>query len=251
MINAFYSAVSGSKSLQSSLDVSANNIANANTAGYQAQQTNFADLVYTGISSPEDGAASIKTGNGVRVSAISTVLGAGAIEETGREYDFAILGEGYFGVSDSSGNTYYTRNGNFYLDTTGEDNYLVTANGDRVLDADLAPITVADLTAPAEEAAASGEESDTSEAITPGVFAFANPYALLRDGNGRLSASAASGEGQADSSIKVKGGVLESSNVDMVQEMSDMMQAQRSFQFSAKLIQAADELENIANSLRS
>ncbi|MPN33920.1 Flagellar hook protein FlgE [bioreactor metagenome] len=94
-------------------------------------------------------------------------------------------------------------------------------------------------------------ENMLTQAELPGVFTFINPAALTRDGNGRLSATGASGEAVADPNAKVISGALEGSNVDIARELTDLLSAQRGFELSAKVIQTADELENIANNLRS
>lgn len=245
MINAFYSGLSGTKSLQSSLDVSANNIANVNTAGYKAQQTNFSDLIYTGMS----GENTIQIGNGVKVADVSSLMSQGRIEETGRQYDFAILGAGYFAVRDASGKVSYTRDGNFSVNDTGEVVCLVTKSGEQVLDINLEPVVIPLASAENTEDSPEGE-STAAEKGVPGVFVFANPEGLDLSGGGKLTPTNISGEAQADKSSILAKGVLEVSNVDLVTEMTNMMEVQRGFQFSAKLIQTADELENIANTLR-
>jgi len=248
MINAFYSGVAGSKSYQTSLNVTANNIANVNTAGYQSQQTNFADLIYTGIAPTTGEDPAIAFGSGTKVASVATNLKPGTFTPTGRRYDYMIGGDGYFAVMDSGGNTYYTKNGNFHLDATGT--YLLTANGERVLDANLSPLDLSAAGAETYSADTAGAEDMISQAELPGVFTFTNPAALTREGNGLLSATGALRKAEADSSSKVISGALEGSNVDIAQDLSDLLVAQRGFEFSAKVIQTADELENIANNLR-
>lgn len=249
MIKAFYSGVAGSKSYQTSLNVTANNIANVNTAGYQSQQTNFADLVYTGITPTVEGGPAIASGNGTKAASVTTNLKTGAFTPTGRRYDYMIEGNGYFAVLDPGGNTYYTKNGNFYLDSTGA--YLLTANGEQVLNAALSPLNLSVDRAKTDYTDMAETENMLTQAELPGVFTFINPAALTRDGNGRLSATGASGEAVADPNAKVISGALEGSNVDIARELTDLLSAQRGFELSAKVIQTADELENIANNLRS
>ncbi len=242
MISAFYSGVSGAKSAQAGLDVNANNIANVNTTGYKAQQTGFSDLLYIETSAQNP----VQIGSGVKVSAVSSFLDTGSIQQTGAEYDFAILGEGYFCVRGNDNNIYYTRNGNFNLQEQDGTTYLVTASGEQVLNSQQSPVTLS--------AASDSESAEASETATVGidigVFTFNNPYALTRNGYGLFSANAQSGAAEVDAESYVVQGAIEGSNVDLTCELTDMMQAQRSFQMSVKLIQTADELENIANNLR-
>ena len=258
MINAFYSAVSGMTSFQNKLNVSANNMANINTPGFKEQISAFSDLNYSEVYITKDTQKDIKSGNGVRLSDASSVLDQGSINQTGRTLDAAIEGDGYFKVQDSNGNEYYTRDGNFQVKTSSDGNYLVTANGDSVLDDNSQPITISGqatniiFSANNSVAASATDSTDTTAAqiVGIGVYTFSNPYALVRDGDSRLSESQSSGTGMVLTGAKVKQGSLESSNVDMAGEMTNMLMAQRGFSLNSKVIQTADELENIANTLR-
>ena len=245
MINAFYNGLSGAKSFQGSLDIKANNISNVYTAGYKTQEVAFSDLIYSDISTKNSN-GQLKIGNGVKLSGMSSQLSQGTIEETGKKYDFTIMGQGYFAVRSADDQLYYTRNGNFHIEEKDGDTYLLTANGDNVLDGELSPLTIKDVANDNPD-----ENSDISnEAGELAVFTFKNPNSLTREGYGRLSANDLSGQAEILDKANIIQGVLEGSNVDMVKEMTDMMEAQRGFQFSTKLIQTADELENIANTLR-
>lgn len=261
MINAFYNSVSGAKSAQTRLDITANNIANSNTAGFKAQQASFTDLIYTSLTDNDEAHPSLKAGNGVKISGISSLLDQGTLQSTERPFDLAIIGDGYFAVGDEKGNISYTRAGNFCLQKNGEDNYLMTGGGDYVLNSDLSPIIIADLgqdirftTGTDEDLAASGLDSETESAafqsVNIGIFKFDNPYALTLDGYGKLSPSAASGEAELFAGAEIRQGVLEGSNVDIAEQMSVLIKAQRGFQFNSKIIQAVDEMEGIANNLR-
>lgn len=261
MINAFYSSVTGAKSAQTRLDITANNIANANTVGFKAQQAAFTDLVYTNLTNNDEAAASLKAGNGVKISGASSLLDQGNVEYTHRPFDLAIIGDGYFAVGDNKGNISYTRTGGFCLQKNGEDNYLMTSGGDYVLNSDLSPIIIADpskdiqfTTATDEEVLTFDADSATASAnlqtVNIGIFSFANPYALSLDGYGKLFPTAASGEAELLSEAEIRQGALEGSNVDISQQMSELIKAQRGFQLNSKVIQAVDEMEALANSLR-
>lgn len=250
MINAFYSGMSGAKSFQTRLNVSANNMANANTAGYESQQATFTDLMYTNLTGADGAPATLQTGNGVRASDISSALTKGTIEQTGRNEDIALLGDGYFCVQDAQGNRFFTRSGNFHFEINQDQRYLMTANGDSVLDENLIPVKVPADAQNTRFGGPSTAPAGEDGMINLAVIAFSNPYGLSRDGYGRMAATAASGVGALALGTTAQQGALEGSNVDLVTEMSDMMQAQRGFQFSTKILQTADEMENVINSLR-
>jgi len=261
MINAFYSGITGAKSAQTRLDITANNIANANTAGFKAQQAAFTDLIYTNLTKNDAASPSLKAGNGVKISAASSLLDQGNLEYTERSFDIAIIGDGYFAVGDNEGNISYTRAGNFCLQKNGEDYYLMTSSGDYVLNSKLSPIIIADsgkeiqfTESTDEEALASGLDAEAealnSQIINIGIFKFDNPHALSLEGYGKLSPNAASGEAELFAEAQIRQGALEGSNVDIAEQMSDLIKAQRGFQFSSKVIQVVDEMEGLANSLR-
>jgi len=251
MINAFYTGIAGAQAYQTMLDITANNIANTNTAGYKAQQAVFLDLLYNS----KDGATEpLAIGSGVKIGDIVPDMAGGAIEFTGNPYDFAILGDGYFAVQDAAGETAYTRVGNFRLSEDETNYYLVTADGDAVLDTQMQPITISKEEQPnflfAGPAAADMETADDEAIIRLAICRFANPSGLLMEGMGKVSATEASGAGIINDKGAVIQGALESSNVDLSTEMVNLIQAQRGFQLASKVIQTADELENIANTLR-
>lgn len=250
MINAFYAATSGAKSFQNSLNVSANNIANANTTGFKSQTATFSDLMYTNMDGAEDQPQNLQMGNGVKISDVSSMLEQGAIEETGRTLDVAIQGDGYICIRDTADNTYFTRVGNFQIASYKDNNYLVTANGDFVLNDKFEKIIISQPVESITFGAPSSKEKLDASSINLGIVSFTNPYALSTDGYGRLQATAASGEGQLLEDAKISQKALEHSNVDMANEMTKLITAQRGFQFSSKIIQVSDELEQMANMLR-
>lgn len=230
MINAFYTAKSGASSFQSSLDVTANNIANANTQGYKAQSAVFSELVGT-----DDSGALV--GSGSRMSAVNRDLSQGAPNQTGGWMDAAIVGEGFFAVMDADGAVYYTRCGSFTLSNENGENYLVTHSGEYVLDADNSKIKVE-----------RGFEADSL--YKAALYAFDNPEALTLDGGGRYIANARSGAARPDGNSTLLIGAQERSNVDLLTEMTNMMTAQRNLQYNIKMVQTAEEIEQTVNNLR-
>lgn len=245
MINAFYSATSGAVSYQNKLNVTANNLANVGTTGFKAQRATFTDLLYTGIPSAEN---RLQMGNGVKIGDISPGISPGSIVETGRSLDLSIEGEGYFCVRDAAGNNYYTRAGAFQISTDTTEGYIVTSNGDFLLDETLLPISITD--GADQTSFSTSSIGGTDNRIQPAVFEFDNPYALIFEGQGRLSATGASGEGRISYDSKIRRGTLEASNVDTASEMTGLLLSQRGFQFCARITQAVDEMEKTANSLR-
>jgi flagellar basal-body rod protein FlgG len=232
MINGFYTAKSGMKGFQTSLNVTANNIANVNTQGFKAKTTAFSELIAT------SGGDGISVGNGSRVSAINTDDSQGAYRQTGGNLDVMISGLGYFAVENADGSVSYTRSGSFSVSNEADGNYLVTASGEYVLGNGNARIKVTGALS----------ENSLSEVA---VYRFDNPGGLVSEGGGKLRASANSGEAVIDTESKLSYRAEELSNVDLISEMTRMITAERGFQYNAKMLQTADELEQTVNNLRS
>ncbi len=232
MINGFYAAKSGVKAFQTSLDVTANNMANVNTQGYKAQSASFTDLVYTSAQGAE-----FTAGNGVRLSATSLQSEQGGLMQDG-ERSVAIQGEGFFAIENAQGDTVYTRSGGFALSIEGQESYLVSSDGGYVLDQNDQRITV--------------DEGGMHAAIQQAaLYSFSNPDALMALGNSQYAATEASGEPAYDNASQMVDSAYELSNVDMTQEMTRMMLAQRGVQFNLRMLQTADELEQVVNNLRT
>lgn len=232
MINGFYAAKSGVKVFQSSLDITANNIANTNTEGYKAQTASFTDLMYTSAQG-----ADFLVGNGARLSATDLNTAQGGLSPDG-ERSVAVEGEGFFAIEGAQGNTEYTRAGGFALSAEGNGIYLVTPDGGYVLDANNRRITVTggDIQAAIHQA---------------GLFTFPNPDALTALGDSRYAQTNASGQAVRDNASQIRESALELSNVDLTLEMTHMMMAQRGVQFNLRMLQTADELEQVVNNLRT
>ncbi len=226
MIRGFYAAGSGLIGQQKALDNAANNLANMNTTGYKKQRVSFSELLYNNVKEAQ-------TGNGVRTAGVETTHTPGGYRETGNPLDFAVVSDGFFGVLTRDGSVKYTRDGSFHLSSEADGSYLTTADGDYVLDRNSRKIIL--------------DGEDITDRI--GVFSFANSGGLTREGNNMFSPSENSG-GRRVTDGTVVNGYLESSNVELAGEMSDLISIQKSFQFNAKMLQTADEIENIINSLR-
>ncbi|MEA4831980.1 MAG: flagellar hook-basal body protein [Oscillospiraceae bacterium] len=233
MINGFYSARSGAIGSQNSLDITANNIANVNTQGYKTQRAVFSELMSTTVNGSD-----ISVGNGSRVSAVNRDTENGAPANMGLTLDAAIHGDGYFAVKGYDGEISYTRCGNFLLSEENGANYLVTSSGEYILGADGGKIKVEN-----------GSESDSI--YKAALYRFDNPEAMMLLGGGKYAVSENSGEAIPDSESEITVHTEEQSNVEIISEMTDMIRAQRSFQYNIKMVQTADEIEQTVNSLRN
>ena len=232
MIRGFYTAGSGLACQQSALDNAANNIANVSTTGFKKQSVRFSELLYSSIGAQDGGAQNLRVGNGARVSELFTNQARAGLIYTGNGLDFALGSGGYFGVITSEG-VRYTRDGNFAVSHEPTGDYLVTAGGGYVMGTD------------------GGRISLDGEGLQGriGVFGFPNPSGLAKSGGNLFEATAESGEAFAAQG-DICAGFLEISNVDLVGEMADLIAIQKAYQFNAKMLQTADEIENITNNLR-
>lgn len=263
-IQTLYTAATGMTSLQTKLDVIANNLANVETTGFKRDRANFEDLFYhheklpgTQDSSGQLTAVGTQIGLGSRVSSTQSDFTQGAFKETGRELDVAIEGKGFFQVQDPSGRTYYTRAGNLSLNRDGA-MVMGSASTGRLLQP---PITVPQ---DAMEIAISADgivsvRQSTSQNLSQigqiELATFVNPEGLLKLGENLYAETDASGApilanpGQ-DGMGQVQQNMLEASNVEPVQELIDLITTQRSFEMNSQTIKAGDELMQTVANLR-
>ena len=242
MIQGFYSAVVGAQQQMRRMDVQGNNIANVNTNGYRAQAASFESLMY-GMLDGIDG-SQLPRGSGAYLSATGTNPDSGSLNQTGRDLDYAILGNGYFALYDpATGETSYTRDGAFTMaafqvqDTTAEGGvrtayYLSDGEGRQVLDAARRPIPV----------------TDSTEKLPIGVFSIQYEDGLQRADSSRFLAGQKNGAITAVDT-PIRQGVLEESNVDLATELTQVIEAQRSYSYVLKMVQTADEVESTVNGL--
>jgi flagellar basal-body rod protein FlgG len=258
MIGALYTAASGMNAQQLNVDTVSNNLANVNTTGYKRQRAEFQDLLYAQLSSPDTKAPlTIQVGHGVRTSAMQRMFDSGPIMPTGNDLDLAIDGNGFFRVKARGGAEFFTRDGAFRLDGFGR---LVTSNG-YIVQGDAGAIQV-----PPDAQKISIAEDGTVEYVDPvtgsrnvaGVISlasFPNPAGLEAIGQNMFAQTTASGEaskgqpGSANLGI-IRQGALEGSNVEVVQEMVNLIVAQRAYEISSKAVQSADEMAGMANNVR-
>lgn len=261
-MKAMWSAASGMKSLQLKIDTISNNLANVNTTGFKKQRVEFKDLLYEKIQSNQlvdgDGRpTSIQIGQGVMTSSTTRSFLGGNMESTDNDLDVAISGKGFFAVVDEKGTTRYTRDGSFKLSVNDTTSTLVNSDGYKIqgLDGNIElGENVADI-----EISKNGEITvtrTTGEKEIVGtlvLYNFANPEGLESIGTNLYADTAASGipvsNEEADMG-EIWQGFLESSNVQVVDEMISMITAQRAYEINSKTIQTGDKLLELANNLR-
>lgn len=261
MIRSLHTAATGMEAQQLNMDVIAHNLANVNTTGFKRSRVDFQDLLYQTMrmagASQAQGMqipTGIQVGLGTRTASVQKLFAQGDFQQTGNDFDMVIEGTGFFQVMLPSGSLAYTRDGAFKPDGQGR---LVTSDGYPVQPEISIPAGAQDI--------AIGEDGTVSARL-PGqnapqelgsiqLVSFANPAGLESLGRNLLGQTDASGEpipgtpGQEGLGT-LSQGYVEMSNVKVVEEMVNMILAQRAYEVNSKSIQAADEMLNIANQLR-
>ncbi|WP_369361621.1 flagellar basal body rod protein FlgG [Priestia megaterium] len=265
MLRSMYLGISGMKNFQTKLDVLGNNIANVNTYGYKKGRTTFQDLVsqqVAGATAPganRGGVNAKQVGLGSQIGTVDTVQTAGSIQSTGRPLDLAISGDGYFIVGNSGTqnngtvtNPMYTRAGNFYLDRNGA---LVTGSGLYLQSSTNQKIVIP----PNSQSYGIGSDGSVNYIDNTGVSRvagtiklakFANNEGLQKVGGnlfadtpnaGLVTTPANITPGNSGTGTLVSS-ALEMSNVDLSEEFTDMIVAQRGFQANTRIITTSDEI---------
>ncbi|MZP29541.1 flagellar basal-body rod protein FlgG [Heliobacterium undosum] len=257
MMRALYSSATGMIAQQLNMDTISNNLANVNTNGYKKSRAEFQDLLYSTVrAATAQVPTGMQVGAGVRPSSITTITSGGNMVQTDNPYDMAITGQGYFRLTNPNNDAvpYYTRDGSFKLDSEG---YLVNADGFRLDGFDPLPEGATELDINSDGMISykdvNGERVDTGQRIQ--LYTFPNPAGLNREGRNLLTQSTASGEAAGgDAGVDGRGTIaqryLESSNVQVVDEMVAMITAQRAYEVNTKAIQTSDEMLGQANSLK-
>lgn len=255
---------------QVNVDTIANNLSNVNTHGYKTQVNEFKTLLYqtlqtrTTTANGERKPTSAQVGLGTRNSAITSIFREGNLISSDKTTAFAIDGKGFFAVRGEDGNTYYTRNGNLEFSLATNGNMLSTSDGLPVLDNQGRPIILPDqyilsrVTVTKDGDVCYPDEKSNPQplGITIGIFQFNNPNGLDRLEDSLYRQTAASGQPinefnnpNVEKSDIIQG-YLEGSNVQVVDEMVNMIVAQRAYELNSKAITASDEMLQQANNLR-
>jgi flagellar basal-body rod protein FlgG len=256
---SLYSAATGMEAQQLNLNTIANNLANVNTPGFKRSKIEFQDLLYQKprASGTDSGGGNlvptgIEVGNGSRVAATSKVFTQGQLTNTGGKLDLAIQGDGFFEVQRADGTIGYTRDGSFKLNAQGQ---VVTIDGFPVLSG-FQNIPAGSEVTISEDGNATVQSSNGSQTFRLTTTRFANPSGLRSLGGNLYEETAASGTpetgnpGEQGFGRTIQG-YIETSNVNIVEEMVNLIIAQRAYEINSKSIQTSDEmLQNIANMKR-
>jgi flagellar basal-body rod protein FlgG len=255
-------ASTGMMAQQLNVEVISNNIANINTTAFKRGRPEFEDLMYQterrrGTQTSDDGTVlptGVEIGLGVRSAAVHRINTTGNLTSTGNELDVAIEGRGYFNVRLPGGDTAYTRAGNFKLSPEGT---IVTSDGNTVLP---------EITVPQGTTEIAIDRTGVVQATIPGqtkpralgqltMSVFVNESGLEALGDNLMRSTAASGDpqdglaGQAGyGNLRQK--YLESSNVNVVQEITDLISAQRAYEMNAKVVEAGDQMSSTLTNMR-
>ena len=263
MVRSLWSAATGMNGQQSNIDAISHNLSNVNTTGYKQQRVEFEDLIYqnkklAGTPATEDTVTpvGVQMGCGVKVGATQRIMNQGSLQNTGVDTDVAIVGEGFFRVQQYDGSYAYTRDGSFKVDSQGQ---LVTNNGLRVMPEIILPegydVSTLNITQSGRVSVKVNGGNDPVEVGQLELYRFPNAVGLKAEGDNLFKVSNASGqpipgrpgsEGFGD----VRHKFLEMSNVSVVNEMVQMIVAQRAYEFNSKAIQTSDTMLSTAVNLK-
>lgn len=256
--SALHVARTGLEAQDARMRVIANNLANVSTTGFKRDRANFATLAYQDArvagqqSSGETVyATGLNLGTGVSVQSTTRVETQGTLSSTGNSFDIALDGDGYFQVQLPGGQLGYTRAGNF---TRSSEGALVTSQGYPVLPAIAIPegATAVSISEDGSVSVTVGTSGEANQIGQITVASFANPGGLQARGDNFMVETGASGTAQIGIAGdggrgKIRQGMLEGSNVNVVEELVDMIEAQRAYEINSKMISAVDEMLRNAN----
>jgi flagellar basal-body rod protein FlgG len=259
MIRAMWAAASGMTAQQLSIDVIANNLANVNTTGFKRSRADFQDLMYqtmrqAGATTATGGQVpcGIQVGMGTKPVAVQKIFNQGDYTETRNDLDWAIEGKGFFKIL-SNNEELYTRAGAFKLDRSG---YVCTSDGDRLQPEFVVPQGTTTVSIDSGGAiTATGYDGSQLATSQLQIYDFPNTGGLFAVGRGLYRPTEASGEAVAGQPAQngfgtMAQGFLEMSNVSVVEEMVQMIVGQRAYEANSKAIQTADEMLQMANTVR-
>jgi flagellar basal-body rod protein FlgG len=262
MIRALYSAASGMIAQQLNVDNIANNLANANTAGYKMRRAQFQDLLYQNMVQPGSSAGQqtviptgLQLGLGTRAASNEIIFTQGSFSQTDNPLDVVIQGNGFFQVRRTTGDLAYTRDGSFHLDKDGN---LVTLDGDPLEPQITIPSNAQSISI-APDGTVSYLQSGQSAAQKAGqiqIAGFQNPAGLNSMGKNLYQPTDASGDptvaipGGQEGMGSLLQGYTEQSNVSIVEEFISLIAAQRAYEANSKVVKAADEMYQQVNNLK-
>jgi len=263
MMRALWTASTGMLAQQLNIDNISNNMANVNSISYKKSRMEFKDLLYEtmerGIVKDGQGKpVNLQVGHGVMPAASVKFFTTGNLDATENPYDLAIDGSGFFKVLGSEGQEYYTKDGSFKISPDGENYNLVTSegyfvqgdNGNVELGSEVEDVTINT----SGLITVKREDGTVEELGNLSISTFVNPAGLESVGKNLYITTEASGEAYDTQNDGTGGqvlqGYLEYSNVQIVEEMVKLIQAQRAYEINSKSIQTADDMLQMANNLR-
>ena len=262
MLKSLYTTATGMKAQQTMVDMIANNIANVNTSGFKKSQASFEDLFYVTLQTPglatgaQGDAVPIGTqiGSGTRLNGTTKVFTTGTLEITERSLDVAIDGDGFFSVLLPDGSIGYTRDGNFHVNANGK---LVTTAGNVLEPQIVVPPDTLEISIDPEgrvSGRTAGSPDTANQFGVINISRFVNPSGMLAAGANVMRQSEASGPpvigtpGLNGLGL-LKQGFVERSNVQIVNELVNLIVAQRAYEVNSRAIQASDQMLSTATNL--
>ncbi|HUN69905.1 MAG TPA: flagellar basal-body rod protein FlgG [Burkholderiales bacterium] len=253
MIRSLWISKTGLDAQQTNLDVIANNLANVSTTGFKRSRAVFEDLLYQTLRQP--GAQSsqqtqvptgLQVGTGVRPIATERIFTQGNLQQTGNALDVAINGQGFLQIQMPDGTTGYTRDGSFHVDAQGQ---VVTSNGYPLLPSITVPANATKITIGSDGTVGINLPGQVAVSNVGNIHLanFINPAGLQPLGQNLYLETAASGTPQSGTPGtnglgQLSQGYVETSNVNVVEELVSMIQAQRAYEINSKAIQTSDQM---------
>jgi flagellar basal-body rod protein FlgG len=260
MLRAMRTAASGMSAQQLYLDTVAHNLANVNTTGFKKARVDFEDLLYqtlqpaTAAGGQAGQTVPLQVGHGSRPVDTEKIYAQGDSETTGNTLDLLIQGDGFFQVQQADGTTAYTRDGSFKLDADGR---MVTAQGyvlqpEITLPSDARAVAITSDGRVLVQQATTGTQTEVGQIL---LARFANPAGMMASGSNLVDQSPASGDAQVGTPGElglgsIVQGALERSNVQVVEEMVNLIVAQRAFELNSKAIKTAEDMMATAVNIR-
>jgi flagellar basal-body rod protein FlgG len=253
MIRSLWISKTGLDAQQTQLDAISNNLANVGTSGFKRARVAFEDLLYQNVRQAGSSSSQqtqlptgLQLGTGVRPTATVRMLTQGNLQQTGNQFDLAVNGQGFFQVQMPDGSTAYSRDGSFHVDANGS---LVTSNGFPLSPAITIPATAQSVTIGQDgtvgikvQGQAAAQNVGTIQLVN-----FVNPGGLEARGQNLFLETSASGTASANTPGTnglgtLQQGYLETSNVNVVEELVSMIQTQRAYEINSKAIQTSDQM---------
>jgi flagellar basal-body rod protein FlgG len=259
MMRSLMTAATGMEAQQLHIDTIANNLANVNTTAFKRSRANFQDLLYQTLRAPGQSSTTgsivpggIQIGTGVKLSTVDKMFTEGSVQVTGNELDFMIEGDGFFRLQKDDGTIAYTRSGHFSKDNTGR---IVSSEGYPLFPEIIIPENAQNFHVGHDGVVTVKVENETQEVGQILLSSFVNPSGLVSSGDNNYLPSRASGEPiigvpNQNGMGRIGQSQLESSNVNIVEEMVNMIAGQRAYEINSKVIATGDQILQATTNIR-